>query len=98
MPFERWPKFLQDRPTLLIGLDLYFDAFTDLSTCRQIGMSVGPIPYTAIIEYSRVHGFDYETSQLLLRYISEMDSAYLRYQYKKVDSETKKKPRRSRNG
>lgn len=43
------------------GFDFYFDAFRELSTSRPIGLSVGPIPFTAISDYFKIyelHDFD----------------------------------------
>lgn len=37
---------------MLPGLELYLNAFWDLNSCRQIGMDVGPIPWTAIQKYA----------------------------------------------
>lgn len=37
------------------GFQFYFDAFSELSTSRQIGMAAGPIPFTAIVEYFRIY-------------------------------------------
>ena len=33
----------------------YLDAFSDLSSCRSSGMSLGPIPFTAIVEYFKIY-------------------------------------------
>ena len=79
LPFDRWPKFLQERPCLLPGLDLFLEAFNDLATCRAIGLSVGPIPFTAVLEYARFHDFDHETTEILVAHLRAMDTAFLRY-------------------
>jgi hypothetical protein len=41
-----------------VGFEFYFDAFEELSTSRQVGFSVGPIPFTAIAEYFRIFELD----------------------------------------
>lgn len=33
----------------------YIDAFKELSSCRQFSMAIGPIPFTAIVEYFRIY-------------------------------------------
>lgn len=57
------------------GLGFYFDAFRELSTSRQIGMEVGSIPFTAIVEYSKI----YELGDLdeFLYIIRRMDETFL---------------------
>lgn len=50
-------------------------AFHELSTCRQIGMALGPIPWTAIDRYAERHGIgDFEQFATLVR---ACDAAYL---------------------
>ena len=53
--------------------------FNDLSTTRPVGMSVGPIPYTAIIHYITFWGFDSVTSELLIDVVEELDSLYMKH-------------------
>lgn len=59
-------------------LQFYWTAFNDLSTDRQIGMGVGPIPYSAIRSYATDYNirsrdeFDY-----FLRLMMAMDTRYL---------------------
>jgi hypothetical protein len=48
-------------------------AWGDLSTCRPIGMAVGFIPWTAIIEWARFHGLDREATQILVDVIRKLD-------------------------
>lgn len=52
----------------------------ELSTCRAIGMAMGPIPWTAVERYADREGLvgdDYEQFVVLVRM---MDVAYLEYQ------------------
>jgi hypothetical protein len=39
-------------PELLLGIGVWFDAFFDLSTDRQLGMVAGPIPDASIRRYT----------------------------------------------
>ena len=48
-------------------------AFGELSTCRQVGMGVGPIPLTAIQHYADRH----ELGELFIKQILDMDRQYL---------------------
>ena len=36
-------------------LGFYLDAFRELGTCRPGGLDLQPIPFTAIIEYSKIY-------------------------------------------
>lgn len=40
------------------GLEFYLDAFREVSSCRPVGMALAPIPFTAIVEYSRLYEID----------------------------------------
>lgn len=61
----------------------YLDAFRELSSCRQIGMAQGPIPFTAIVEYSRI--YKVEDLEEFLYFIRLMDDQYLKLQSKKLE-------------
>lgn len=51
-----------------------FRAFRDLSTERQLGMSIGPIPLSAIWAYSDRYGL----GELFILQIQRLDEHYLR--------------------
>ena len=65
---------------LLPGLQFYYQAFLDLSTCRSVGMAEGPIPWDSIDAYAKHHGLvddnEYDRFFLLIR---ALDAEYLRY-------------------
>ena len=61
------------------GLSMYFTAFWELSTCRQIGMGVGPIPWTAMLDYARYMELDWEQTEDLLYIVRKMDDAFLKH-------------------
>lgn len=57
------------------GFDFYLDAFEELSTARQVGMTVGPIPFTAIVEYLRIYELsDFDDFAYIIR---RLDSVFL---------------------
>ncbi len=67
-------KCLQDRPVLLPGLDVYFKAYQDLSFDRNIGMTVGPIPWSSIIKWCEVHGvYDINEIDTCVRYLRALE-------------------------
>lgn len=53
----------------------YYDAYRELSSCRAVGMALGPIPFTAVLEYSRLYDIgDFEEFLFLVR---RMDNTFL---------------------
>lgn len=71
------PQWLENSPALMPGLDFYFVAFNELTTCRAIGMGVGPIPWTSIQEYADRAELDSDERDNLTYLIRAMDNAYL---------------------
>lgn len=66
--------------------EFYLAAFRELGSCRNIGMSMGPIPFTAIVEYSKIFDVgDFEDFHYLIRL---MDDTLLDLESKK----SKQKP------
>jgi len=78
------PKAIANAPVLLTGLELWFVAFNELSSCRQIGMSMGPIPWTAMSEYADRNEFVGEQREDLFRHMNALDSWFLDYHMKKA--------------
>lgn len=52
-------------------------AFGDLSTCRQVGFGLGPIPWRDMIAYGLFHGFRGDDLKLFVDVIREIDRRYL---------------------
>lgn len=48
-------------------------------TCRSFGMSVGPIPWTAIREWANEWGLEGDQREDLFLLIMHMDTEYLKY-------------------
>lgn len=65
----------------------YLDAFSELSSCRNSGMGIGPIPFTAILEYFKLFGV--EDFEEFLYYIRKMDNAYVILANDKINAESK---------
>jgi hypothetical protein len=81
------PARFADAPELDFGNELFFYAFDELSSCRDTGMGLGPIPLTAILAYSDAYSLDFE---FLTRIIRPLDERFLHYYNKKVSAEIKK--------
>lgn len=64
-------------PAVLPGFEDWFDAFHELSTDRQIGNIIGPIPAGAIARH--VDGWCNSEASLFRRVIRAMDAVYLRH-------------------
>lgn len=61
-------------------LVVHWNAFWELSTERQIGMGLGPIPWTAIVAYARELRFDDDDERERFRgLIRAMDGEYLKW-------------------
>lgn len=77
------PDRIANAPTLWPGLDLYMDAFVELSTCRSyIGMNgtAGPIPYLAIDRYAERIGLDDpDEFEYFLGLVRRLDDAFLKH-------------------
>ena len=83
------PAALLDEPKLLQGLNLYYNAFWELFPDRQLGMSVGPIPYSSIIMYCREWNLDGELSGIMLKLVRKMDGTFLEWQDKQSKKSSK---------
>lgn len=70
-----------------MGLEMYYEAFTELSTCRNAGMSVGPIPWTAIDRYGQRYGFQGDGFDYLVRMVRALDDTFLAHSRKKAKEE-----------
>lgn len=59
----------------IAGFEFYIEAFKELGSCRPVGMGLGQIPFTAIIEYYKLYpvGSVYEFWHI----IRQMDNTFL---------------------
>lgn len=67
-------------------------AWSDLSTCRQIGMALGPIPITAIYEWADRKGFDDEAREIMTHVIRQLDVDRAEAEAAKADLEKARGP------
>jgi len=75
---KKVPDRIQNAPDLLLGLESYFQAFIDLTTCRSSGWSPGPIPWMDVEAYAMANDMDEEEADTLHYHMSKMDNAYLK--------------------
>lgn len=79
------PEKIANAPEIALGLEIYYVAFLDLSTCRPFGMGEGPIPWTAIDRYCVVNGIKGELREDLFFIVQELDGVYLKWKEKQYD-------------
>jgi hypothetical protein len=71
---------VENAPELLDGLELYWLAYAELSTCRPLSMSgVSPIPWTALAQYAQFHALDYDQFCDLVYFARELDTEYKKW-------------------
>jgi len=84
------PAEFYDRPEVELHLVWLWNAFWELGTERQIGMSVGPIPGSKIRDYLSdeldLHGADYDRAKTIIR---KADDAYVGMLNRRKEDETK---------
>lgn len=73
------PDWWTDCPELMAHEAIYLEGFWQLSTERQQGMSVGPIPWSSIQSYGVAKGLDSATMGLFHAVIRAMDGVYLEW-------------------
>lgn len=71
-------------PSLNQGLALFWRAFEQLTSCRQLGMSAGPIPWTAIRMWCEENTVVGRQRWRVFNHVRAMDNAYLKYLADKV--------------
>lgn len=69
----------------------YTQAFWELSTERQIGMGLGPIPASRIKAYAADYGLEPDVAEVFKVVVREMDSVYLSWSAE--EGERKRKAR-----
>lgn len=76
------PEKIKNAPQLYLGLELYYGAYLDLSSCRT-GLGDGPISWQSIEEYALVYNFEEEQKEDLHYFMAKMDDAFLKWRNNK---------------
>lgn len=58
-----------------MGLCLH--AWSDLSTCRSVGMALGPIPWTVIVQWCEWHGLDRDATRIVMAVVRRLDRDWI---------------------
>lgn len=87
------PERIAQAPELRPELGLFYTAFFDLHTTRQIGFAEGPISWLAINEYCMYHQIVGEQREDFEYHLAKMDAVYLDYVSKKRSTGNGKRPK-----
>jgi len=79
------PPRIAGAPELEAGAEIWMLAFRQLTTERQIGWGVGPIPWSAIAAWAEEWELDEEQASDLAYYVRRMDREYIRLKTPKED-------------
>ena len=77
------PEWYLNEPHVLTGEEFYLSAFEELGSTRHLGMAIGPIPWTAMMDYAAFHRLSRENAIAFVRIIRIMDGEYLKWVHKK---------------
>jgi hypothetical protein len=74
----RVPDWWTKKPPEVRGDDLYLSAFWELSSCRNFGMGIGPIPWNFIVMYGERKGLDAGMLDVFVYVLRALDEVYLK--------------------
>lgn len=80
---QNLPDKIKEAPQILPGLELYYEAFTELSSSRNSGMSIGAIPWTAIDRWAERYEIEEDDFERLAIYIRMLDAEFIKFANKK---------------
>lgn len=86
---KRIPESIRNAPELHMGLEIYLDAFFELSSSRSLGMGPGPIPWTAVQLYGEAIDLPPEQMSELHYFIPCMDEVWIKHQNAKSSGTVK---------
>ena len=84
---EPMPDRIKNAPDLFAGMELYFTAYQELESERQIGMGIGPIPFTAILKYAEFYELPAEQADDLVYYVRKLDNHFMTEEAKKREKQ-----------
>lgn len=88
---EPMPDSIRNAPELILGLEMYLQAFFDLDSTRSNGESLSPISWMNIKEYATVFDLDEEQTESLFIHVRGMDISHLDRVHKQKKANSKKK-------
>lgn len=88
---QRIPDAIVNAPELQAGLNLFYVAFLDLTSCRALGFAQGPIPWLAINKYCEANEITGEQREDVFYHVTHMDKVYLDWSLEKAKTVTPNK-------
>ena len=77
------PQRIENAPSLLPGLELYYVTFMDLMASRNSGFGIGPIWWETVQKYCEVHGIEGDQAEDMHFHIRNLDTEYMKFSAKK---------------
>lgn len=78
------PAKFRDAPELFAGIEVFYNAFMDMTSCRDLGFGqIGPISWLTVQRYCEVYGIEGEQREDMFYHVGRMDRAYLEHLEKK---------------
>ena len=71
------PERIANAPQLQMGLGLFYIAFLDLTSERQVGEAIGAIPWTAIDRWCLANRISGEQREDVFYHVGRLDRAYI---------------------
>lgn len=89
------PQWYVDEPLLLPTSEFFLNAFADLSTERQMGMGLGPIPWSVTQLYAERKQLDPQMTEAFVTVIRTMDAAYLDWHAQEAEKQRQRERKRT---
>lgn len=84
---EPLPPKVEGAPQIQLGLELYWNGFAALNTCRgSMYNSEGPVPWTAMLAYCEQYEIYGDQREDFFYIMALMDEAYLTFKAKKLEA------------
>ena len=78
------PHAIENKPELEPANAFYLSAYQDLQFDRPVGMTLGPIPWSSIVSWARLHGVkDPDDIDELISIIRAVETAIFEYEREK---------------
>ena len=71
------PDTIANKPQILVGLEIYWKAFAELSSDRSVGMAEGPILWSSMNMWALRHGIYGDSFDRFVAVIRGLDGEYL---------------------
>ncbi len=76
----RAQRFIEEEPGVERGDEFYLRAFWELSSERQFGQAIGPVPWSKIVQYGVRRNLDDAMMVVFESVVRNLDEAYLKWQ------------------